>query len=368
MITLVVALAGCDADSEPSAQDVELAERTQSWVPLPGADGWGPDDERGNGNTQSYGTRRRCAAKLFDPSADVYDLSFEMSATMPQALFADAPVSVEHLPTAGLPYTRQVANQSVLSGSLGQQGTQMDALGHFGTLAGPWIPDSSGSLPVQDVTYYNGFSQGEVKPGPQDGLVRLGIDKAPPIITSAVILDMVDLLGRPMEAGELITAAMIDDALDAQNLHWRGILPGDAVYIRTGYGERWADPDTMGYYIGGTEGGTPGLSYEASQRLAEDIPVLVGLDNPFTDAFLTCELDGSCAAPDTTFPDAPFPAHFSNLVDSGIHQIQNLDLADIADDDVNVACTMVLPLRVRGAAGSAVRPIAVGRGRGGRPS
>ncbi len=43
----------------------------------------------------------------------------------------------------------------------------------------------------------------------------------------------------------------------------------------------------------------------------------------------------------------------------GIHQIQNLDFTKIADDRVDVACAIVLLLRV--AAGSPIRLVAVGR-------
>jgi kynurenine formamidase len=211
--------------------------------------------------------------------------------------------------------------------------------------------------PVANASYYNGFTQQDVKPDPMGPMQRLGVENAPPIITSAVLLDMKELLGRTMNAGELITADMIDDALDAQGLHSRGIKPGDAVYIRTGWGERWLDPEpTPDYYLSG-----PGLSHEAAVRLADDVPVVIGLDNPFTDAFLPCELTGQCPPPDPSVPGAPFPAHQSNLVDFGIHQIQNLDLTAPADDDVTLGCTMVLPLRLRGAAGSPVRTVFIGK-------
>lgn len=42
---------------EASAQSLAFG------VPLPGPDGWGADDERGNGNTQGYATPRDCDAR-----------------------------------------------------------------------------------------------------------------------------------------------------------------------------------------------------------------------------------------------------------------------------------------------------------------
>ncbi len=53
-------------------------------------------------------------------------------------------------------------------------------------------------------------------------------------------------------------------------------------------------------------------------------------------------------------------AHHHNLTQSGIHQIQNANLAALADDKVWTSCTIILPLRSRGGSGSPVRPVAIG--------
>jgi kynurenine formamidase len=363
-----LALAACDGETEP-LDDTSFRHGHGGGhgggpgcnpdVPLPGPDGWGPGDERGNGNTMGAATLKRCAELMGHRHARLYETSHEHSPTMPQALFGDAPVELEWLPTIGLPFVAQVANGEIYSGGLGSQGTQFDALGHFGVLPSPWNPYVDATVPSVGATYYNGFTQAQVKPAANGPMAHLGVEHAPPILTSAVVLDMKELLGRSMEAGELIDAEMIDEALDAAGLHQRGIQPGDAVYLRTGWGERWVDPEpTPDYYLAG-----PGLSYDAAVRLAEDVPVLVGLDNPFTDAFVPCELTGECAPPDPSVPGSPLPVHQANLVEFGIHQIQNLDLTAAADDDVALGCAMVLPLRMRGAAGSPVRTVLIGRPR-----
>lgn len=348
----------CLACDQPDAPPSDVDSRAALLVPTPGPDGWGPGDELGNGNTQSYGTRLRCAARLADPHAQVYELGHVFSNTMPQALFGGPPVDVDYAPTGGLPFVAHVANDEHYTGSIGQQGTQMDALGHFGVMPQIWNPLEQPAPAVDTATYYNGFTQVQVKPDPEGPLAALGIDKAPPIITTAVVLDMQELLGRPMEAGELVTTELLEDAIDEQ-IPFRGILPGDAVLIRTGWGARWLDPEPFpDYYLNG-----PGLSYTASKFLAEHVPVLVGLDNPFTDPFELCQIDpmAPCPPPEGTPPGLPFAIHHSFLVEEGIHQIQNLALTEIADDDVDVACMIVLPLRVRGGAGSLVRPVAIGR-------
>ena len=82
-----------------------------------------------------------------------------------------------------------------------------------------------------------------------------------------------------MKAGELVTAADIEAMLKAQGLAQRGILPGDVVYVRTGWGDHWRDPDTEKFYY--TK--APGLSYDAAQWLAARRVVAIALDTPFVD-------------------------------------------------------------------------------------
>ena len=52
----------------------------------------------------------------------------------------------------------------------------------------PEVWDGQG-ISAAAARYYGGFAQGEVKPTPDSPLLKLGIDKVPPIITSAVLLD-----------------------------------------------------------------------------------------------------------------------------------------------------------------------------------
>jgi kynurenine formamidase len=48
------------------------------------------------------------------------------------------------------------------------------------------------------------------------------------------------------------------------------------------------------------------------------------------------------------------------LTQAGIHNIQNANLGALARDKVWLSCTMILPLMTQGAAGSPVRPVAIG--------
>src|SRR5262249_16107056 len=152
-------------------------------------------------------------------------------------------------------------------------------------------------------------------------LRRLGADKIPPIVTTAVLLDAQAHMGRgkTLAPGTEVTARDIRAMLEAQGLDRRGILPGDVVLIHTGWGEHWKDPDVEKvYYRRG-----PGLSYDGAEVLAEMLVVLVALDNPFTDPVNEGQLKGQ-SPPAASMPKGkPFGIHHFNLTQAGMYQIQN---------------------------------------------
>jgi kynurenine formamidase len=350
---LVVGIAASVGSARAQTPEVgTLAE-----VPLPGPAGWGAGDERGNGNTQGFATRLRCAAWLVHPQSRVYELGRVASSTMPQNPFGDAPVELDYLATRGIPFTRHAGNGEVFSGGIGSQGTQFDALGHFGVLDTPW--PGTDPFPVEQVQYYNGFTQRQVKPSADGPLLKLGVDKSVPVMTSAVMLDAVAYRGRRLEAGELVTAEDLRGMLKAQGLQHRGILAGDAVFVHTGWGTLWRDPESnpsfTAYYSQG-----PGLSLDAQEYLAERTVVLVALDNPFTDPVAEGFLEGKAPPAVGTPPGLPFAIHHQNLTQAGIHNIQNANLGALAADRIWLSCTIILPLRTQGASGSPVRPVAIG--------
>ncbi len=88
--------------------------------------------------------------------------------------------------------------------------------------------------------------------------------------------------------------------------------------------------------------------------------VLVALDNPFTDAVNKGQFFEGLARPESTPTKSSAAVHYHDLSQAGIHNIQNANLAEIAQDRVWTSCTIILPLRVKGGSGSPVRPIAIG--------
>ena len=341
------------AASPPHEAEAAVVERSRGMVPAPP---WPAGDERGMPNALGNGPCLRGAHHPSAPRARLYEPSHERSNTMPRSPFG-VPLETRYRPTAGLPGTRHAySGDEIVTGEPGQQGTHMDALGHFAYLDQPW--DGTGAFPAERARYYGGFTQEQVKPTPDSPLLGLGIEKAPAVVTSAVLLDAKAFLGggRPMEPGRLITAGDIEGMIRAQDLGWRGLLPGDVLYVFTGWGEHWKDPDVEGVYY--TVG--PGLSYDAAKYLEERRVVLVALDNPFTDPANEGQLQGKAPPPEGTPPDLPFVVHHHALTQAGIHLIQNASLAELARDKVWTSGTIILPLRERGGAGSPVRPLAIG--------
>ncbi len=321
-------------------------------IPLPP---WPARDERGMANTLGPATWWRAAQHLMAPGARCYELSHEISNSMPASPFS-APLKLQPRPTRGMRNAVHASNMETLTGDQGAQGTHMDALGHFGAVASAW--DGTGEFPLEQATYYGGFTQQEVKPEPSSMLQRLGIHNVPPVVTTAVLLDARRHLGggRTLAAGTVIGADDIEAMLAAQGLAERGILPGDVLYIHTGWCEHWKDPEPDKFYY--TEG--PGLGYDAAQYIERKAVVVVALDNPFTDAVNHGQLKGEAPPAQGYPPGLPFAVHHHCLVKAGIHQIQNARLDELARDRVWLSCTVILPLRVRGGCGSLVRAIAIG--------
>ncbi|MBN3847293.1 MULTISPECIES: cyclase family protein [Burkholderiaceae] len=311
-----------------------------------------PDDIRGNWRYIGPDTWTRCAPFL-SGGARCYDLAHPIDDTAPSSPFAQ-PLSFEFGSTQGIPGTLHAGNLETVTGSLGQQGTHIDALGHFGVLKDVW--DGHGPLPADEVSYFGGLPQRVVKPDPHGRLARLGIDEVPPLLSTGILLDAAGYHGvDELPPGFEITEQDLTAMLARQDLLERGILPGDIVFIHTGWGRRWSDARYGAYYTSG-----PGLSAAGAAFLAASEPVVVGLDNPFTDPVNDGQLQGASAPPAGMRTDAPFGTHHFNLVEAGVLQIQNLKLDDLARDRVWLFAAIVVPLALRGASGSIVRPVAIG--------
>ena len=118
------------------AQGVEPDKLQRQKVPPPP---WPAGDERGMANQIGPATFQRCAWHMQQPGAKSYDLSQLRSATMPLSPFA-GPYAPKPKATAAIPGSVHAFNSEQMNEAAepAQQGTQFDALGHFGFLREPW--------------------------------------------------------------------------------------------------------------------------------------------------------------------------------------------------------------------------------------
>jgi hypothetical protein len=264
-IAAALMLASCEQPREAAAPaeagltpEMSVTKQSGSMVPT---GPWGEGDQQGMANTLGGGTWLRCSYYLAQEGAKSYELSHVRSNDMTQSPFG-VPLVYEYRPTVGIPGTKHAFNgEQIASGEPAAQGTQMDALGHFAYFDEPW--DGQGDFPADAAKYYGGYSQSDVKPTPDSPLMKLGIENVPPIITSAILLDARAHLGNgeALAAGRTITAADIEAMIEAQGLGWRGLMPGDVLYIYTGWSDIW---ETDEYYTKG-----PGLANDALAYIEE---------------------------------------------------------------------------------------------------
>jgi kynurenine formamidase len=191
---------------------------------------------------------------------------------------------------------------------------------------------------AEDFHLYGGL---EIDAGIQtsQGFTELGVETIAPIVARGVLLDLarfraVDRIGpgNPISQDELEATA--------QNQGVQ-IGKGDVVLVRTGNGALWQEP--VVYLQAG------GLSGSASQWLAGKGVLAVGADNMAWDEIGLFDPDFKVT----------LPGHLILLVRSGIYIIENLFLEELARDQGYEFTFVCLPLKMRGATGSPVRPVAI---------
>jgi kynurenine formamidase len=285
---------------------------------------WGPDDQRGAAN-------RLTAAKVLEATrlirtGKVYSLGRVYEHGMPVFGKRHFSLTIPGRPTGGPEgQNRLVYNDELVSAEIGQVGTQLDGLGHIGVrMRG-------------DDYFYNGFRMSEF--GTAYGLEKLGIEKVGVFFTRGVLVDVAGFRGVPrMLPGQVITVKDLEGALAAQKVK---IGEGDVVLLRTGHGRLWMKDNEA------FNRGEPGLGMAAARWLCERKIVLVG-----SDTWATEVVPGENKA-------RAFEVHQQLLVRSGIYNLENLDLEELAADKVYELAFIFAPLRLKGATGSPGNPIGV---------
>ena len=313
-------------------------------------------DQRGMTKLLGTETTLRCAEQMMQPGAKTYELSYERTGTMPKSPFAGE-YQPKFLPELGWPGSVHIYTMDVLNADVndGNQGTQMDALGHFGYVDEVW--DGEGELDTSKIKYFNELTTDEVKPTPESPLQKLGIETVPPIVTTAVLIDVRKHIfnGVAMDAGQYVTVDHVKKTIAKSSLKDRGILPGDVVLINTGWSDNYADPDEKGIYYSMA----PGVSYNLVKYLSSKQIVGIGLDTWGVDTFADPSMLGEEVNQN---PEGiANPAHHYFLTQSGIHTLENFKLDELAANAVELSCVVILPLKTKGSAASPIRPIAIGK-------
>lgn len=279
---------------------------------------WGPTDERGSANLMSPKSVLRAAGLI--RSGTVYELGHVLSASIP--FFGTRKFDLNTKRTVMNPgANRRGSNEEIIYSEMGQVGTQFDAFSH------QTIGDRLyNCLRLDEVATRNGFS-------------KLGVEKVGLLMTRAVLIDVAAYKGVPVLPHDYeIKRADLEAALRRQDVT---LEPGDAVLIHTGWSRHWGK-DNARY-----AGSSPGIGVEAAEWLAGQSPMLVGADNA------GIEIQPN---PD---PKLSLPVHQIMLVVNGIHLLENLKLEQLAADKVYQSAFILQPLKMQGATGSTVAPVAI---------
>jgi kynurenine formamidase len=258
-------------------------------------------------------------------SARVYDLE--------QPRFAGMPIHPSHKPGYFYALHRRHRDtyrpechgpRSGASGTLmmmEHSGTHIDALSHQ----------------AFEFTMYGGVRTDAAET--PTGFTQLGVETIPPLLCRGVLLDVAGWKGADrLPPRSAITAADLAGCAAQQGVE---VKAGDVLLVRTGYAPLWDDEPA---YLDAAGVGKTGTLWAADRGV-----VAVGADNMAWDA------------PDERDPDtgATLFAHAYLLPQKGVYIIENLALEELARDKVWEFAFVGIPLKLKGATGSPIRPLAL---------
>lgn len=316
----------------PQAASTQAGRTTPPAHARAGKSPWGKGDQIGTLNMMTQQSRLRVLQRI--DSGKVYDLSVEYYVGMPswyalgdpryqyhlthtpRGTAVDDPMGVGAVMNEKVSYTGDSITMYT------HMGTHIDALNHFGLHGEIW----------------NGFAA-DAHVGDK-GWSKAGAEVLPPIVARGVLIDVAAAKGvDELPPSYRITAADLKDALARQRTK---LERGDVVLVRTGrmrhfYGDNARYMDEP-----------PGLGLAAARFLIEEAQVMtLGADN------LSLE----------TFPvetaDNWVPVHTYLLAERGVPFMEVVNLEALAKDRVYTFAFIAASLKLRGASGAPMRPIAL---------
>ena len=279
---------------------------------------WGTGDQRGSGNMMKPETVLR-AAKLIR-TGEVFELGAVLSPDPREAFInAGRVFNIYTKPSPPIPNARQV-NEELVVTELGQIGTQFDAFAHQ----------------MWGDSFYNCFKLGDI--GTRTGFKKLGVEHVGGLVTRGVLIDVagskdVDMLPTSYN----ITPEDLQQALAKAS---QRLQPGDAVLIRTGWSKLMGKENERYGTL------NPGIGIAAGQWLLAQEPMMIAADN-------------CCVELRPSERPHSLPIHAMMLIQHGIYLLENLELEALAAARAYEFAFIVQPLKIKGATGSAIAPIAI---------
>jgi kynurenine formamidase len=293
---------------------------------------WGNADQIGRLNLISDSNNLAMFSAL--KTGKVYDLGVEYFIGMPSfTAFGDPPYQywLTHTPRgnrvgdfthAGDSVNRKVSYTGDAVSMYTHTGTHIDALSHFGLYG----------------QIYNGFSADQYLS--DRGWGKGGAENIPPIIGRGILLDVAKYKGMDiLPTNYVITLKDVKDLVQAQHIQ---VSKGDIVLIRTGL-MKYFYSDSQKFTSNGV-----GISLEALKWLVEEKGVMtLGGDNLALEALPSAE-SGNW-----------LPGHTYLLAQKGVMFMELVFLEELSKADIKEFLFIGLPLKLRGASASPLRPLAI---------
>ena len=279
---------------------------------------WGAGDQRGSGNMMKPKTVLR-AAKLIR-TGEVFELGAVLSPDPREAFInAGRVFNIYTKPSPPIPNARQV-NEELVVTELGQIGTQFDAFAHQ----------------MWGDSFYNCFKLGDI--GTRTGFKKLGVEHVGGLVTRGVLIDVAGSKGVDMlPTSYNITPEDLQQALAKAS---QRLQPGDAVLIRTGWSKLMGKENERYGTL------NPGIGIAAGQWLLAQEPMMIAADN-------------CCVELRPSERPHSLPIHAMMLIQHGVYLLENLELEALAAARAYEFAFIVQPLKIKGATGSAIAPIAI---------
>jgi kynurenine formamidase len=291
---------------------------------------FGPDDEIGMLNLVDATSMQSVLAEV--DAHRVFDLAVDYFVGMPSwAPWGDPPFqawmtatprgsAIDDTTGLGRESNELVSRSADAISMFTHCGTHVDALNHFGYHGSIW----------------NCFTEHEHLGG--RGWRVAGADKLPPVIARGVLIDVagahgVDVLPENYAIGE----SELRSVLASQGTELRR---GDVVVVRTGQMSRWPDPQAFA-------NDEPGVDLSGARYLAGAGAVMIGADNLALEAYPTGEVENWS------------PVHTFLLAEAGVPIMEVVNTQALAGHGVHEFAFIGACLRIRGATGSPIRPLAL---------